>query len=462
MLGLTEFEISNLAIRLELEIFPKYPGPITDLKAFLKDVNETLGLGLTEDQINMQIEKANKPERPEDFEFPLRPPDTQIKLDNISRAPGDESAPYLRGDNLLVMFYIDDEDTSNTWTQDQKLIARDRVVESYNWLLAKDTLGNISSILYARYPASYEVNFTNNCSNTWMDQAAQLVGYTDLEDCLRSMKSSFGVDHIGALFVISEDARSQACPYIPEWGGGYGHWDERCIIFAYRGSPPAVTMRDAGVYKHETLHLYGACDEYRSSECNSGCGQCVATYPDYRSTYLNEHNCEYCTTTPQSCTMRSGAHNSSQNDHICCWSMGQIGWNTICEDCPSEVVLRDDLDSLEVLTQLRDRVLEKNAQGKQIIEGYYAHSSELTKILLTHPGYSERAARLIYSFIPDFRRILAKGTVTIKRRKIKKVVEFLNDLSRSASPELNAFIVKMKKQILDENFLGQFGIKINR
>lgn len=466
-LGLTESKILQLAERLEEEIYPRYPGAIPDLKKYLIDVNETLGLGLSDQEIDMQLEEVTKPERPEDYEIPLRPPKSLKEDEVIGRVPSDESAPYFTSKNRLFLFFVNDSGTANNWTTDQKLTARSMVEESETWFQDKDTAGHITSILWGHFgsgsdPAEEDVSFTNNCSNTWMDQVAQNHGFADLEALLKYYKGDWGDDHIVALFLISEDDRSRACPYIPEWGGAYGQWDERCIIFAYKGSGPALVMRDAGVYKHETLHLYGACDEYHSSECNTGCGQCLVTYPDYRADYLNEHNCEYCTLTPDDCVMRSGAYDDPLNDHICCWTMGQIGWESDCEACPSEAVLKDDLDSLEVLTQLRDRLLAKNAQGKQIIEGYYVHSRELSKILLTHPSYSKCAARLIYSFMPEFRRILAEGTLTMEEKKVKKLVRFLNGLRRSAGPELKEFIDEMRKQVLDENFLGQFGIRIER
>ena len=463
-LGLTESRILQLAERLEKEVYPRYPDGIPDLKKYLMDVNETLGLGLSDEQIDMQLQEFTKPERPEDFEIPLRPPKTINKM--IERAPSDESAPYFTGSNRLFLFFVNDSGTANNWTTDQKLTARSRVEESETWFQDKDTAGHITSVLWAHFgrsddPTEYEVNFTNSCSNTWMDQIAQSHGFADLEALLEYYKGYHGDDHIVALFLISEDDRSRACPYIPEWGGAYGLWDERCIIFAYRGSGAALVMRDAGVYKHETLHLYGACDEYLSSQCNTGCGECLLTYPDYRADYLNEHNCEFCTTTPQYCVMRSGAHNDTNNDYICCWTMGQIGWLPDCE-CTIEAVLKHDLDGLDALTQLRDRVLAKNVEGKQIIGGYYAHSRELTKILLRHPSYGQRAARLIYSFMPKIRRILAGETVTITENKLKNVEKFLNGIRRSTGPALKEFIDKMRKQVLDENFLRQFGIRIER
>ncbi len=381
-LGLTESEIEELAERLETEVYPRYPGPIRDLKAYVMDVNNTLGLGLTEEQVDMQVGEALRPERPEEFEIPLRPPETLNEV--IERTPADESAPYFIGDNCLLMFYVDDQDTSNAWTDSQKLIARDRVVESYNWFLAKDSFNYISSVFYARDPASFEVDFTNHCDNTWMDQIAIMKGYTDLEDCLRTLKSAYGVDYIVALFLISEDSRSQACPYIPEWDAGrYGHWDERAIIFAYKGSGAALVMRDAGVYKHEALHLYGACDEYYSSMCNSGCGQCVATYPDFRAAFLNQHNCEYCTTTPVSCVMRSGAHADPLNNDICTWTMGQIGWV-----CPASLAAANS--SVEpyvpLLREFRDRYLlrDNNPIGRMVVRYYYRFAPEMVDLMARH------------------------------------------------------------------------------
>ena len=381
-LELTESQMNELAEKLENEVYPRYDEPITDIQQFLTDVNLTLELGLSEEQIEAQIEEMTRPRSPEEFEIPLRfPPESLVEV--FGRVPSDESAPYFIGSNRLLMFYIDDAGTSNAWTEAQKLTARDRVVESQNWFLAKDTNDYISSVSYARFPQSFEVNFTNDCTNTWMDAAAVQAGFTDLEDCLRYYKGVFNADYIVALFLISEDARSQACPYVPEMGGGYGHWDERCIIFSYRGSGAGITMADAGVYKHEILHLYGACDEYYSSQCNSGCGECVASYPDFRPVFLNQYNCEYCTATPVSCIMRSGAHGSALNNDICVWSMGQIGWV-----CPASVAAKNS--SLEIyiplIRQFRDDYLlvDTNPIGKLFVHYYYKYAPEMVDLMARH------------------------------------------------------------------------------
>ena len=186
------------------------------------DINETLGLELSEEQIDLQVEEITRPEDPEDFEIPLRPPKGSLAIEVIGRVPSDESAPYFTKKNRLFLFFVNNSGTGNNWTEAQKQTARNRVEEAETWFRNKDTVNNIDSVLWAHYgsyesPTEYNVPFTNNCSNSWMDTVAATHGYADLEALLRAQRTSFGDDHIVALFLISEDSRSQACPYIPEW-----------------------------------------------------------------------------------------------------------------------------------------------------------------------------------------------------------------------------------------------------
>ncbi|MBT8351212.1 MAG: hypothetical protein KJO26_08265, partial [Deltaproteobacteria bacterium] len=130
MLGLSESKIIQLSNLLKNEVYPKYSKSIPDLKQFFMDVNETLGLGLSEEQIDLQVEEITRPEDPGDFEIPLRPPTSSLNLPEIGRVPSDESAPYLTKKNRLFLFFVNDSGTANNWTDAQKQTARSRVEES--------------------------------------------------------------------------------------------------------------------------------------------------------------------------------------------------------------------------------------------------------------------------------------------------------------------------------------------
>jgi hypothetical protein len=326
-LGLPEEDIVLLSERLKNEVYPRYPGLVCNLQEYLEDINETLELGLREDEIHLLVQATMKRKEENPFEIPLKLP-TGAKEGNFSQDPNRESAPYFTRKALHYGIFIQKSDSPYSWNSTTMNIARTRMNEAANWFTSKDTNNAITSITNVTYDTPITVAFTNDCNNTWMDTAAQQMGYTDVNNLASSLKSAYNVDRVALLFLISEDDRAQACPYVEGGGAGYDQFAERAIIFSYRNCSFATCdTADSGVYKHETLHLYGACDEYASSNCNTGCGECTITWPTYRGLYPNSGNCEACNPSPDTCVMRSGAHGSSQNNEICYWTKGQVGWN---------------------------------------------------------------------------------------------------------------------------------------
>jgi hypothetical protein len=128
--------------------------------------------------------------------------------------------------------------------------------------------------------------------------------------------------------------------------------------------------------------------------------------------------------------------------------------------CPIQTTLGDDTPSLGALRRFRDQVLANNAGGQQLIDGYYAHAGELTRILLTHPRYLTRAAQLLQAFRPEIRRLTDGKIVRIRRAKLREVTTLLHDLRDSASPGLQAFLDNARAQLMDEDAMGQFGVTL--
>lgn len=119
----------------------------------------------------------------------------------------------------------------------------------------------------------------------------------------RSKRTVHGTDRAFSAFVVASDGQ-------PFANGGVG--------YASLGGPHFVQAWSASVnpdvtFAHETAHMFGACDEYRSSACDcSPCNNGVAN-----------GNCINCNNESSSCIMRS---NSWQ---LCDWTRGHLGWTIL-------------------------------------------------------------------------------------------------------------------------------------
>jgi hypothetical protein len=334
----TEEKITSVAEEIESEIYPKYSQGISDLTSFLNDLNTVLELNLTAEQIDELVYA---------LENGLFSPKTDAYLppgsDGITesmRHPSDTSAPFLTGRNVIARIYVNDR--NNTWTADDRDTAWQQVSiaasQIRNWAPSSANVSfvHVSFIATLNGTPNYSVD---NPDKDWMEDVVYTFGYPSTAEFAKALKTTYNADHVIQLFLPHIDERSYALPY-PSWDYG-----ERACVFFYASCFIVCIRNDEGPYKHEALHLFGACDEYYESQCNFGCAQCEWAYEHYKSLYSNSGNCEYCMSNPVPCIMRSGVNdNHAMNDYICYYTRGQIGWGDYDGDgildpfdlCPAE------------------------------------------------------------------------------------------------------------------------------
>ncbi|MBU7018650.1 MAG: hypothetical protein HXS44_14165 [Theionarchaea archaeon] len=316
----TKEQRAHVAERIESEIYPRYSQGFSDLYGFLNDLNTTLELNLTEAQIDeLEYALENGLFSPKTDAY--LPPVTDEATESIKR-PSDSSAPFLTNRNVIARIYVNDPD--NTWTASDWDTAWQQVSTAAsqirNWApsSANVSFTHVSFVATLDYTPDYSVD---NPERKWMEDAIRKLGFQSTEEFARIMKTTYSADHVIQLFLPHTDGQSHAYAY------PYAGYGERACVFFYASCFIVCIRNDEGPYKHEALHLYGACDEYYESQCNFGCGECGLTYEHYKSLYSNSGNCEYCMSNPVPCVMRSGANdNHAMNDYICYYTRGQIGW----------------------------------------------------------------------------------------------------------------------------------------
>ncbi|MBU7026563.1 MAG: hypothetical protein HXS48_06445, partial [Theionarchaea archaeon] len=322
----TEEQITLAAGEIESEIYPRYSQGFSDLTSFFNDLNIILELNLTQAQIDELVYALENGLFSPKTDAPL--PQVPDEITELVKHPSDSSAPFLTGKNVIARIYVNDPD--NTWDADDRNTAWQQVSTAANQILNWAPSSANVSFIHVPFIATLDETpdySSDNPDEEWMEQAVKSLGYADTIEFAKAIKTTYNADHVIQLFLVHTDEISYALPYP---FGGYG---ERACVFFYDVCFIVCIRNDEGPYKHETLHLYGACDEYYESECNFGCGQCQITYDYYRSLYLNSRNCEYCMSNSVPCVMRSGANNDhAMNDYICPYTKGQIGWGDYDED----------------------------------------------------------------------------------------------------------------------------------
>ncbi|KYK37907.1 MAG: hypothetical protein AYK18_18125 [Theionarchaea archaeon DG-70] len=323
----TQEQIDLAAEKIENEIYPKYSNGFSDLNGFLSDLNIALELDLKQEQIDELIYALESGSFYEKTDAPIPHISDEI-IEQLAKHSSDSSAPFLTGRTVIARIYMNDP--NNSWSADDRNMAWQQIItvatHIQNWApySANVSLVHVSFISTLEATPDYTADAPDH---DWMDHAVYILGYLDTTEFAKAIKTTYNADHVIQLFLPHTDGRSYALPYLT-WGYG-----ERACVFFYASCYIVCIRNDEGPYKHEALHLFGACDEYYESQCSSWCNQCDLTYETYRSFYLNEGNCEYCMSNPVPCVMRSGANdNHEMNDFICDYTRGQVGWGDYDED----------------------------------------------------------------------------------------------------------------------------------
>jgi hypothetical protein len=118
--------------------------------------------------------------------------------------------------------------------------------------------------------------------------------------------------------------------------------------------------------------------------------------------------------------------------------------------------------TLSSLRQYRNRVLIKTPAGREYIKQFYAHSIELTRIMMDNPAIAADAKKALDSLKPDIQAAAQGKAVTISQAKVSTIISVLNKIGSKASPELFRVIQRVKRDLRQKKALGRMGVKVSQ
>jgi hypothetical protein len=319
-LSLAKTQVATLSEKLEslyLQLFPN--GTFHELEPFLLKVNDELNLNLSVDNIRMfgdvfwsGVENA-KEQMKESFSQDVPTPST-----STFTLPREESAPYLHGRSLIAAILVDDASPRVGWNWISEGILRFKIGVAMRYLEVKAPKEAKTSFLGGIFHT--EVSSIIDSPGTWMDEAVKNLGYYNVHDMAKKLKSGSGVDNVVLIFTLHKSfircggMRCAGCALpAPYWGYG----ERACVCFFLIDSFGIGIPNPFSVYVHEILHLFGAVDEYRLPRQQEPSEPWMA-YPPLGEFWPNKgwpfSICVMCS--PLFFWFR-----------MCTWTRGQIGWN---------------------------------------------------------------------------------------------------------------------------------------
>ena len=116
---------------------------------------------------------------------------------------------------------------------------------------------------------------------------------------------------------------------------------------------------------------------------------------------------------------------------------------------------------LTIFHKFRDAQLAKTDAGRSLTALYYKHEVEVSQILTEQNGLRAEARQLLFKLAPElFLGIYRKKDLTITQAQQNFIVGFMNQLKRTASPELQADIADVLARLSDGSLLRELGYTI--
>jgi len=233
------------------------------------------------------------------------------------------TSEFMIGKVAVGVILPESNGSGENWDSAREQQVYNEIIEGMNWWATK---GGSAAHLTFYYefqfivPTQYEPITMNGQSDedTWVSDIFANLGYT-IGNCftrgwayINKLRNYFGTDWSYAFIVVDS---------FNDWDGKFA--DGQHFAWAHPGGPYAIMTYDNGgwfifnmnsVAAHETGHIFLAADEY----CQPGYNCCDFGYYGYLNIYNG--NCEDGNPSSVPCMMRSN------EDAICQWTNGQIGW----------------------------------------------------------------------------------------------------------------------------------------
>jgi len=349
-------ELAEMADAIESMVYPRYAQGICNYREYTEFLFATLGLEISDEQLDfVETQVANWPQENQ-WDDNLEEPDPSARGPQAKAATVSDTAYTLIGTTLPVLIFVNQSGTP-AWLGLEKTNAINQMFHAGDWMEANaPSQANVSVSVVTTFGTNPWVSPSPlgcgssdyNCQcNQWMNSAVTQLGYTSITD----MNNHFlnqplfpGVpgstpDNVVPLFMVRNlqfigQKSSYSCSSVgvPRIALNYfsvctGFW----VCWAH----------DRDVYIHETLHAFGAADEYSGTDVSncSDPADCTTNvtnvspgyswnslYPSYNpdgSWGYTNGNCDLCSGTKNSIMKCCG---SGTSRWISSYTRGQIGW----------------------------------------------------------------------------------------------------------------------------------------
>ena len=128
--------------------------------------------------------------------------------------------------------------------------------------------------------------------------------------------------------------------------------------------------------------------------------------------------------------------------------------------CPAVVALKNESDSLHLLRDFRDGVLNQTGNGKEYIDLYYTNASEISLIMMNDSDVKNRMEILLRQLVPLVIPLMERENVILTSEMKDEIELLLDALETKGSPFLKAAIKRVRKELNKGEIFKDMGFEI--
>jgi len=132
------------------------------------------------------------------------------------------------------------------------------------------------------------------------------------------------------------------------------------------------------------------------------------------------------------------------------------------ESCAVSAIFGTETENVNLIRNLRDKILVSTREGEEYVRLFYEHSSEIVAIMECNPAIKETAYTLLHTLLPDILSRLLGNRVTVAPGVMAEIEKLCDVLSNKASPSLQKDINKAKADIKNGELLKKFGVDVTK
>jgi len=127
--------------------------------------------------------------------------------------------------------------------------------------------------------------------------------------------------------------------------------------------------------------------------------------------------------------------------------------------CPVSALMDNEQGNIDLIRNLRDKILISTRTGEEYIQMFYKHSTEITEIMKYNPAIKETTYELLHASFSYILSRLIGDSVTVPPAFIAEIEKLCDAVSIKASPSLKKDINRVKADLKNGGLLKAFGVE---